>query len=102
MTEKWCNSKYVTVNKCSCGLNIDLIIAGIGLYYSQRDFIIAFAVWISQSGDTEVIQMTVAVDNKQIHLLDMQLNTFSNICLSSAATGTYTENLHLFLTNATY
>lgn len=88
------------MNKCSCGLNIDLIIAGIGLYYSQRDFIIAFAVWISQSGDTEVIQMTVA--NKQIHLLDMQLNTFSNICLSSAATGTYTENLHLFLTNATY
>lgn len=63
MTEKWCNSKYVTVNKCSCGLNIDLIIAGIGLYYSQRDFIIAFAVWISQSGDTEVIQMTVAVVN---------------------------------------
>lgn len=52
-------------------------------------------VWIPLSADAEVIQITVAVDNDYPlhHIVEMQLITFSDICLYCAATKTDSENL---------
>lgn len=82
--KRW-NPQNVAVKKSFCGLNIELPAVAQGVLLGHWCFI-QFSVWIPTSTEAQVIQTTVATDNKWIIPTTLCTihwtgsNTFSNVC----------------------
>lgn len=101
VTERWCNPRHVNMKQCFCGLNIELIWnASMWIPKGNSPPSCYCCLYPARMINTPfgflhlLMQMTLAVvtvyrllmavDHSLLHLLDMQLQNFSNICFSTS------------------